>query len=103
MVPDDCVTSGDDLNWVVHEDKSDQMSVCYDGHTFFVGFPTFTGLSSDDNPERLRLWALPGGENDELDGSKWGGLTLEDLVIRYALSVRNETYLTYAVLLRDIS
>ncbi|KAH6995181.1 hypothetical protein EDB80DRAFT_897412 [Ilyonectria destructans] len=81
MVPDDCVTSGDNLNWVVDEDKSDQMSVCYDGHTFFVGFPTFTGLSSDDNPERLRLWALPGGENDELDGSKWGGLTLEDLVI----------------------
>lgn len=83
MVPDDCVTSGDDLHWMVDSDKSEKMGVCYDGHTFFVGFPTFTGYSSSENPTRLRLWALPGGEDEIMDGTNWGGLRLKDLVIRY--------------------
>ncbi|KAI9146906.1 hypothetical protein HJFPF1_13477 [Paramyrothecium foliicola] len=81
MVPDDCVTSGENLHWMVDPEKSEKMAVCHDGHTFFVGFPTFTGYTRDDEPTRVRLWALPGGENEIMDGNKWAGLRLDDLVI----------------------
>ncbi|KAF7555911.1 hypothetical protein G7Z17_g1835 [Cylindrodendrum hubeiense] len=81
MVPDDCVTSGDNLHWMVDPEKSKRMAVCYNGHTFFVGFPTFSGYTSSDNPRGVKLWALPGGENDIMDGERWGGLTLKDIVI----------------------
>lgn len=87
MVPEDCVTSGENLSWMVDSEKSEQMSGCHDGHTFFVGFATWTYRSPPEfNPNRLRLWALPGGEKKELtgDSEKWGGLTLKDMVIRYA-------------------
>lgn len=58
------------------------MSVCYDGHTFFLGFPTWKGEVGDFYP-------LPGGTNGDLDGKQWGGLTIEDMVIRYVLACRS--------------
>ncbi|KAL6411180.1 hypothetical protein AUP68_04878 [Ilyonectria robusta] len=74
MEPADCVTSGDELPDYISWDNAANMSVCYDGHTFFLGFPTWKGEVGDFYP-------LPGGTNGELDGKKWGGLTFEDMVI----------------------
>ncbi|KAH7124989.1 hypothetical protein B0J13DRAFT_455123 [Dactylonectria estremocensis] len=80
MVPDDCVTSGEGV-WYIDEDKADQMAVCHDGHTFFLGFPTWRGVPKSDHISRLVVWALPGGEHNILNGENWGGLTLDDIVI----------------------
>ncbi|KAK7423527.1 hypothetical protein QQX98_000985 [Neonectria punicea] len=81
MVPDDCVKSGDGLTPYVDDEKYENMAVCHDGHTFFLGFPTWKGVSKSDHISRLMVWALPGGEHDVLNGEDWGGLTLDDIVI----------------------
>ncbi|KAH6889491.1 hypothetical protein B0T10DRAFT_572957 [Thelonectria olida] len=81
MIKDDCITSGDDVHWMVDSDDADKISVCHDGHTFFVGYPHFKGYTSKGNPRELRVSALPGGTDDELNSANWGGITLEDMVI----------------------
>lgn len=94
MILDDCVTSGDNLPKYVSEENAAQIAVCHDGHTFYVGYPTWDGLVRDGinsdsivsktpTVHNLQINPLPGGTNDELDGTKWKGVTLEDLVIRY--------------------
>lgn len=96
MDPQNCVTSGSDLNKYVDPKKSARISVCYKNLTFFVGYPTYTGFTNSRWPTDLTLWALPGGENgaddkgngNPLSGQKWGGLTLKDLVIRYVSQPR---------------
>ncbi|CAM1503148.1 Fc.00g079240.m01.CDS01 [Cosmosporella sp. VM-42] len=83
MTPEDCaVTSDTGLTWMVEEEYAKDMSVCYGGHTFFIGFPTYQELNKDKlTPKRLRLWGLPGATPSGLNGQDWGGLTMDDLVI----------------------
>ncbi|KAK7421574.1 hypothetical protein QQX98_002041 [Neonectria punicea] len=86
----DCITSGDQLLDAVSEDDAANIAVCYDSRTFYVGYPTWDDkVAGSDMPEdyykpvvdNLKLNPLPGGVKTELDGTKWGGVTLEDLVI----------------------
>ncbi|KAI1859465.1 hypothetical protein JX265_010468 [Neoarthrinium moseri] len=88
-----CIKSGPNLNWVVDSNKSERMAVCYKGHTFFVGFPTFKEVEHG-TPHGLKLWALPGGEHSILNGTSqaWGGLTLDDLVISAFEGYRRNNY-----------
>ncbi|KPM40529.1 hypothetical protein AK830_g6050 [Neonectria ditissima] len=81
MLPDDCDSSNGELTSYVDNEKAENMKVCHDKHTFFVGFPTWKGVSKSDHISRLVVWALPGGEHDVLNGADWGGLTLDDIVI----------------------
>ncbi|KAH7133353.1 hypothetical protein B0J13DRAFT_562167 [Dactylonectria estremocensis] len=72
MEPSDCVTS--DLPSYLGEDDVAKTSVCYDRHTFFLGYITW-------DSEHGEFQTLPGGTTDELDGTKWGGIMIEDLVV----------------------
>ncbi|KAK7423884.1 hypothetical protein QQX98_000755 [Neonectria punicea] len=86
MVPGDCITSGDELNMYLNEDDAAKMAVCHDGHTFYLGYPSFAMFmkrpeGKDSEKTAWQLKPLPGGTTDELDGTKWGGVKLEDLVI----------------------
>ncbi|CAM1500389.1 Fc.00g095510.m01.CDS01 [Cosmosporella sp. VM-42] len=81
MVSDDCVTSGDGLPHYVREEDAAKMSVCHDGHTFFIGYPTFSGVPKSSSITSLKLSPLPGGTTDELNGSNWNGVLLDDLVV----------------------
>jgi hypothetical protein len=85
MVADDCVTSGDGLPSIIDGDDAANMAVCYDGHTFFVGYPSWQGIPRGAvAATNIKLHPLPGGTNDVLDGTNWSGITLEDFVIRYS-------------------
>ncbi|KAF7551533.1 hypothetical protein G7Z17_g4932 [Cylindrodendrum hubeiense] len=68
------VADGNAVVDLVPKDDAGKMSVSYDGHKFFVGYPI-------KNSETVQFYPLPGGTTDELDGTKWGGITIEDMVI----------------------
>jgi hypothetical protein len=53
-----------------------QTHVCYDGSTFYV-----VNLVLESEHEKMKLQALPGGTWDNMQDSKWCGLSLDDFVI----------------------
>ncbi|KAH7136794.1 hypothetical protein B0J13DRAFT_640329 [Dactylonectria estremocensis] len=97
----DCVTSGDQLPSIVSEADAANIAVCYDERTFYVGYATWENdVGDSDMPEdfynpvvaNLKLNPLPGGTKSEFDGTKWGGLTLDDLVISAYEGWRNNDF-----------
>jgi hypothetical protein len=73
-----------EINTYLDSDTASQTSVCYQGSTYYVlGInPNSADYEFIDQnaPGGTPFVSLPGGTNDVLDGTAWGGITLYDMV-----------------------